>query len=125
MLIDVAALGDEPGQAAFAELEKNAHLYDPEIFQVVRDCWIDENAPDAPVGTQEIEEISAGNLRAGARLVANIETEDGRLVLAAGSEISQAQIERLWNFRRYRKLKEPLHVIQPKAPSAEPAKTSS
>ncbi len=125
VLIDVAALSDEPGQAAFADLEKNAHLYDPEILQVVRDLWIDENAPDVAARTEEIEKISAASLRAGARLVSNIETEDGRLVLAAGSEISQAQIERLWNFRRYRKLKEPLHVIQPKAPSAEPAKVSS
>ncbi len=125
VLIDVAALSDEPGQADFDELEKNAHLYDPEILQVVRDLWIDETAPDVAARTEEVEKISAASLRAGARLVSDIETEDGRLVLAAGSEISQAQIERLWNFRRYRKLKEPLHVIQPKAPSAEPAKVSS
>ena len=125
VLIDIAALSDEPGQADFDELEKNAHLYDPEILQVVRDLWIDETAPDVAARTEEIENISAASLRAGARLVSNIETEDGRLVLAAGSEVSQAQIERLWNFRRYRKLKEPLHVIQPKAPSAEPAKVSS
>ncbi len=125
VLIDAAALSDEPSEAAFAELEKNAHLYDPEILQVVRDLWIDENAPDVAARTEEIAKISAASLRAGARLVSDIETEDGRLVLAAGSEISQAQIERLWNFRRYRKLKEPLHVIQPKAPSAEPAKVSS
>jgi response regulator RpfG family c-di-GMP phosphodiesterase len=125
VLIDIAALSDEPGQPDFDELEKNAHLYDPEILQVVRDLWIDETAPGAAARTEEIEKISAGSLRAGARLVSDIETEDGRLVLAAGSEVSQAQIERLWNFRRYRKLKEPLHVIQPKAPSAEPAKVSS
>jgi len=125
VLIDIAALSGEPGQADFDELEKNAHLYDPEILQVVRDLWIDENAPDVAARTEEIEKISAGGLRAGASLVSNIETEDGRLVLAAGSEISQAQIERLWNFRRYRKLKEPLQVIQPKASSAEPAKVSS
>jgi response regulator RpfG family c-di-GMP phosphodiesterase len=125
VLIDIAALSDEPGQADFDELEKNAHLYDPKILQVVRDLWIHENAPDVAARTEEIEKISAGSLRAGARLVSDIETEDGRLVLAAGSEISQAQIERLWNFRRYRKLKEPLHVIQRKAPSAEPAKVSS
>ena len=67
-------------------------------------------------------EIPASNLLAGARLVSNIETEDGRLVLAAGSEISQAQIERLWNFRKYRKLKEPIHVIQPRGAAKEPEK---
>jgi hypothetical protein len=101
------------------------HLYDPEILQVVRDCLVDENAPRIAAPTQEIVKISAGSLRAGARLVSNIETEDGSLVLAAGNEVSQAQIERLWNFRKYRKLKEPLHVIQPKTPSGKPADTRS
>jgi hypothetical protein len=29
------------------------------------------------------------------------------------------QIKRLWNFQKYRKLKEPLHDIQPKASSGK------
>jgi response regulator RpfG family c-di-GMP phosphodiesterase len=115
VLIDVAALSDNPDQAAFAELNKQAQLYDPEILQVVRDCLVDEKAPKAAAPAQQVVEISAGNLRAGARLVANIETEDGALILAAGNEVSQAQIERLWNLRKHCKLKEPLQVIQPKA----------
>jgi response regulator RpfG family c-di-GMP phosphodiesterase len=125
VLIDVSAFSDNPDQTTFAELEKRTQLYDPEILQVVQDCLVDENAPKAAAPTQEVVEISAGNLRAGARLVSNIETEDGGLVLAAGNEVSQAQIERLWNFRRHRKLKEPLHVIQPKSPSEKPAKARS
>jgi len=88
-------------------------------LHVVRDCLVDESAPKVAGLDQEIVKISASSLLAGARLVSNIETEDGQLVLAAGSEISQAQIERLWNFRKYRKLKEPLHVIQPKASSGK------
>ncbi len=125
VLIDVAALSDTPDQTTFAELEKHAKLYDPEILRVVRDCLVDEGAPKAAAPTQEIVKISVGNLRAGARLVSNIETEDGGLVLAAGNEVSQAQIERLWNFRKHCKLKEPLHVIQPKTASGKPAKARS
>ena len=125
VLIDIAALSDNPDQATFAELESHAHLYDPKILQVVRDCLVDENAPSVAAPTQEIVKISAGSLQAGARLVSNIETEDGRLVLAAGNEISQAQIERLWNLRKYSKLKEPLHVIQAKAASGKLAKARS
>jgi len=115
VLTDLATLSEAPNQTTFAKLEKQAHLYDPEILHVVRDCLVDESAPKVAGLDQEIVKISASSLLAGARLVSNIETEDGQLVLAAGSEISQAQIERLWNFRKYRKLKEPLHVIQPKA----------
>ena len=122
VLIDVAALSDHPDQGTFADLERRAHLYDPEILKVVRECLVDENAPKAADTAGEIVKIPASNLLAGALLVSNIETEDGRLVLAAGSEISQAQIERLWNFRKYRKLKEPIHVIQPRGPAKEPEK---
>lgn len=125
VLIDVAALSDNPDQAAFAKLEKHAELYDPEILKVVRDCLVDENAPKATAPTEEVVEISVGSLRAGALLVSNIETEDGGLVLAAGNEVSQAQIERLWNFRKHCKLKEPLQVIQPKTASGKPAKAGS
>ena len=125
VLIDLAALGDSPDRATFAELETRAQLYDPEILQVVRDCFLGENAPKDDAATQEVVKVTAARLKAGARLVSNIETEDGWLVLAAGNEISQAQIERLLNLRKHRKLKEPLHVIQPKAPSGETAKARS
>ncbi len=125
VLIDIAALSDTPDRATFAELAKQAQLYDPEILQAVRDCLVDENAPKGAAPTEQIVQISAGNLRAGARLVSNIETEDGGLVLAAGNEVSQAQIERLWNLRKHCKLKEPLHVIQPQTPSEKPAKARS
>jgi len=113
VLIDLAALGDSPDRAAFAELETHAPLYDPEILQVVRDCLLDKNAPKDDASTQEVVKVTAARLKAGARLVSDIETEDGWLVLAAGNEISQAQIERLSNLRKHRKLKEPLLVIQP------------
>ncbi len=125
VLIDLAALGDSPDRAAFAELEIRAPLYDPEILQVVRDCLLDENAPEDDASTQEVVKVTAARLKAGARLVSNIETEDGWLVLAAGNEISQAQIERLSNLRKHRKLKEPLLVIQPKAPSGKTIKARS
>lgn len=113
VLIDLAALGDRPDRAAFAELETHAPLYDPEILQVVWDCLLDKNAPKDDASTQEVVKVTAARLKAGARLVSDIETEDGWLVLAAGNEISQAQIERLSNLRKHRKLKEPLLVIQP------------
>jgi response regulator RpfG family c-di-GMP phosphodiesterase len=112
VLIDLAALSDNPNQTTFVKLEKQAHLYDPEILQFVRDCLVDENIVRGANLTHEIVKISAGSLRAGAHLASNIETEDGRVVVLAGKRVSQAQIERLCNIRMYRKLKEPIHVVQ-------------
>jgi response regulator RpfG family c-di-GMP phosphodiesterase len=122
VLNDLAALSDSPDDATFAELEKRAQLYDPEVLQVVRSRFVDENAPKNNASAGKVEKVSVGGLRPGARLVSNIETKDGTLILAAGNEISQAQIERLRSLRRYRKLKEPLHIIQPPPPPKTSAK---
>ena len=124
-MIDLAALGDDPDHASFAELEKRAQLYDPELLRAVQSYFLEGRAPKDNASKQKTVKISAANLRPGARLVSNIETTNGTLVLAAGNEISQAQIERLRNLQKYRKLKEPLHVIQPKAPSKKAAKQPS
>jgi response regulator RpfG family c-di-GMP phosphodiesterase len=117
VLIDLAALVDEPDQAAFAKLRASAQLYDPDLLQIVESCFLDGNGTKAGVSHEDVVKVSAADLRPGARLVSNIETTNGTLVLAAGNEISLAQIESLRNLRRSRKLKEPLHVIQPKDPS--------
>ena len=122
VLNDLAELSDSPDRAAFAELENRAQLYDPEILQVVRSSFVDDGGPRDSEAARNIEKVSVGALRPGARLVSNIETQDGTLILAAGNEISQAQIERLRDLRRYRKLNEPLHVIQPPPPPKKSAR---
>jgi hypothetical protein len=125
VLNDLAALSDAPDRAAFAELDKRAQEYDPEILKVVRSCFLDESAAGDDAPGDEVVQVSAVSLLAGARLVSNIETEDGTLVLAAGNEVSQAHIEHLRNFRRYRKLKEPIHVVQPAPASRKGSKARS
>ena len=117
VLIDLAALGDDPDHAAFAKLQENAQLYDPELMRVVQSCFLDAKAPKDDASQEEIVKVSVADLRPGSRLVSNIETTNGILVLAAGNEIPQAEIELLRNFRKSRKLKEPLHVIQPEEPA--------
>lgn len=114
LLIDLAAICDSPDEAAISEIEKRAHLYDPAILQVARSCFVDEDEPDGGAETPKIVKVSIAGLRAGVRLMSNITAEDGTLVLAAGMEISQAHIEQLRNLQNYRKLNEPLHVLQPR-----------
>jgi response regulator RpfG family c-di-GMP phosphodiesterase len=124
VLIDLAALSDNPNQTTFAKLAKNMHLYDPQIFQVVRNCLVDENTVRVASLTHEIVKVPAGSLQAGALLASHIETEDGQIVMRSG-RITQAQVERLRNLRKYRKLKESIDVVQPKEPSVKLAKAGS
>ena len=114
VLIDLAAIAGDPDRAAFAEMEERGHLYDPDVLRVVRSVIIHEQTPKDRAPTQKVVAVRAAGLRAGARVASNIETSEGTLLLAAGCEISQAQIERLCNLQNYRKLSEPLHVIEPR-----------
>ncbi len=112
ILNDLAGVAEGPDRAAFEELAQRSGTYDPDVLRVVRSCFVDEKKglQDGVISEQSVARVLAANLQAGARLVSNIETEDGLLVLAAGSQVSQAQIERLRNLQRVRRLKEPIYI---------------
>ncbi|MFQ5958162.1 MAG: HD domain-containing phosphohydrolase [Alphaproteobacteria bacterium] len=111
ILNDLAGITDSPDRAAFEELELHSGLYDPDILRIVRSCFVNEKGlQDGVISEQSVVRVMAASLQAGSRLVSNIETEDGLLVLAAGSQVSQAQIERLRNLQRVRRLREPIYI---------------
>lgn len=113
VLIDLATVTTTPDRAAFDQLERRHSQYDPEIVAVVRACFVDQNGADAEAAEHSVVKLPVAELQPGCRLVSNIETEDGKLVLAAGSEISLAQIELLRNMQKIRRLKEPIYVEAP------------
>ncbi|MEE8273507.1 MAG: HD domain-containing phosphohydrolase [Alphaproteobacteria bacterium] len=111
ILNDLAGVTEIPNRAAFGELETRGGIYDPNVLRIVRSCFVDEKIlQDGVISEKSVARVLAANLQAGSRLVSNIETEDGLLVLAAGSQISQAQIERLRNLQRVRSIKEPIYI---------------
>ncbi|MCG8695600.1 MAG: response regulator [Minwuiales bacterium] len=112
ILIDLAAITDSPNEDAFALLEKQDHLYDPDLLRTVRSCFTGDGAP-TEAAEYVVIKVPAEKLYAGVRLVSNIETEDGVLILAAGIEITPAQLERILNLRMTRPLKEPIHIAVP------------
>lgn len=84
-------------EAAFGVLETYSSLYDPKILDTARSKFLLDasNAPQEPI--KETIEIQTYLLREGDRLASDIKTTDGTLLLAAGVEVSQADIERLHN----------------------------
>ncbi|WP_346910259.1 HD domain-containing phosphohydrolase [uncultured Roseibium sp.] len=97
-LIDLAeiAIGDQPDfEVCMAELERNAPRYDPQILESMRQAL--------GGGTRSLPEhrmpfakkVPAAQLFAGDTLASDIRDGEGRLLLAAGSQLSQITIKRL------------------------------
>jgi response regulator RpfG family c-di-GMP phosphodiesterase len=99
-----------PIGAALIRMQEDGWKYDKRILQTV--AWFqstgeDDSGMSAPTG------ISVSELRPGQVLVSNIKTENGRLLVTAGHELSEAIVERLINYHQVHKIKEPIMVSMP------------
>lgn len=83
--------------------------YDPVILKTaigVLSSSDSQEKTDAPV------ESSLNGLQAGNVLASNIETTEGKLLIKAGNKITAPVIERLLNYNRVTKIKEPIMVFR-------------
>lgn len=121
VLIDLldASDGNPPNQSAFGELEKKRNLYDPVVLSAVRSCLDGRWGQLENVPAQPVIELSIQQLRSGDRLVSDLISEAGYLVLAAGHELSQVQAEKVRNLHKINRLKEPARVIRPAPETAQ------
>ena len=99
-----------------AKLADRGSLYDPKIVEAVRGTL--SSIPAESRTESGVLKVPVARLTAGTKLVSNVETEDGVRVLAAGNEITQAQLEHLQNMHQIRPLKEPIYVLQPQRDGA-------
>ena len=82
--------------------------YDPDVFKMaaVSLCSADYAQDSAaPIN------VTLKNLRDGQVLASNIETVDGRLLFATGFKLTSTIIERVLNYHRINKIKEPIIVF--------------
>ena len=100
-------------------MQTNGNSYDPRIVTAIRGCISASTAIDQ--GNRGVLKVPVAKLVAGARLVSNVETEDGLRILAAGAEITQAQLEHLQNMHQVRALKEPIYISRPRPAAADQA----
>lgn len=96
---------------ALEELQQRRGEYDPGLLSAVRTHW--ENGP-ATNATAFFKRSTASlplkELTAGMLLRANVEAQDGTVILAAGQQLNEMVLEKLLNFARLRAVKEPIQV---------------
>lgn len=102
------ARGIDEEDAIMDMIEQQGVLYDPYIFKMVT---VTLSAADLSKDKITILSVPLSGLCAGQELVSNVETVDGRLLFATGSKVTDTIIERLRNYNRVSKIKEPIKVI--------------
>lgn len=112
VLTDLLASCDPPDTTALAKFASQGGRHDPKIVEAIRAAL--SSTPAESRTRNGVLKVPVAGLTAGAKLVSNVETEDGVRVLAAGHEITQAQLEHLQNMHQVRPLKEPIYVLKPK-----------
>lgn len=95
--------------AAFQAMNDRAGRYDPNVLAAAMRCFdvaLDEDAstPRHPLS------IAVESLRAGHVLAEDILTHDGNLVVSAGTKLSPAMLEKLFNFRLLKAIDETILV---------------
>jgi response regulator RpfG family c-di-GMP phosphodiesterase len=113
ILHDLSELQERDGlsvNAALARLQEDGRKYDKRILQTV--SWFLSNS-EAESGMSAPTGISVSELRPGQVLLSNIKTDNGRLLVTAGHELSGAIVERLINYHQVHKIKEPIMVSMP------------
>lgn len=105
---DLKATGIDEDEA-IAELSSQQHIiYDPDIFKMVS---VALSAAEFTQDSATSMAVSINGLKEGQMLVSNIETEDGRMLFAAGLKLTTTTIERILNYHHVTKIKEPIQVI--------------
>jgi response regulator RpfG family c-di-GMP phosphodiesterase len=101
-----ATSGGPLTRAAFAVLDKHAGLYDSRLLGQVRMSLESAVSVGAPI----IAELPLSALRVGQLILSDIRLTNGHLILAANTQISEPQIERLRNLRKMFPFVEPIKV---------------
>lgn len=113
VLRDFAAIDAEMKDTAAVldTLKQRPGTYDPRVLDSAFeffDVRLQSSGPGQPViRAQSLRELSVGQV-----LASNIETTDGLLVAAAGTELTTIILHRLRNFAELNAIKEPLYVCE-------------
>lgn len=96
-----------PTASALELMQSAPGTYDEAVLRALA-AVLSEEGPG-----QEVREVDVEGLRVGMVLLDDVETVDGRLLVAHGQEVSSGMLERLRNFAENMEIKEPVRVLCP------------
>ena len=100
---------------AFEMMQKRSGWYDQGVLEAAL-ARFDVYVPGQSSGGTETKALRCDQLRVGQTLVSNVETVEGTLVVAAGTRVNAALLERLKNWHVLSGVKEPIMVTDSVVP---------
>lgn len=118
VLNDLAGQGTGliPSARAFAALEHDSGRYDPKILARVRKYFATQTE-QAAEKEDSFAELPVSGLLTGHLLKSDLKLDTGRLILAAGSTLTEAQIAKVRNLNKICRFEEPVRVKKLTAPA--------
>jgi len=99
-----------PAAEALSSLRADAARYDPRVVAALHPC-LPLLQGSAPLKTHSGPmQVGVADLAAGMRLLSDITTKDGVVVLGSGTQMSAAQVQRTKNFAQLNPVSEPILV---------------
>jgi len=115
-ILNDVVLAEEKGSGVrdvLAAMQKKEDLYDPKLLKLIAPVIL-KDQPDELDGNLEEIEVELSQLQVNDVLqTAIMDRQQGHLILAAGSVISELYVKRLDNLRKLRKLTERVKVHRP------------
>ena len=107
---DFERLRSKPGadNSVLREMETRGTWYDSEVLRALGRCLGREPVPTLP---PVVREVGLHELRIGQVIQCGIETADGLLVVPEGTQLGLAHLQKLRNFARISKIREPIKVL--------------
>jgi response regulator RpfG family c-di-GMP phosphodiesterase len=98
-----------PKSKALEQMQARTGCYDPQVLDSTFACFDIYLA--APTAFKIVTKaITFNELTIGHVLSSNVETNDGVLIVCAGTKVSQMALEKLRNFAQIQGIKQPIHV---------------
>lgn len=112
ILVDLsnASDSDVPSDKAMQALLSRSHLYDHDLLsKVIR---IIGKPSDATVKMASLKamDVDVVQLRENDKLLIDLITEQGAMILAAGEVLSKPMVQKIWQIHQLKKLKEPVRI---------------
>ncbi len=105
----VSCQGIMPTKLDFRMLDLHSELYDPDILYIAKQCLVKADASYEDEHF-EIAEVPLNLLMQGYELLSDIETVDGKLILAKQQLLTGALLTKIRNFGEIHGVKEPIRV---------------
>jgi len=101
--------GFSPSRADFEGLSLRSNLYDPTLFERIRDVLAVDTS--FAKGTRPVRKISTALLLPDMVLAADVSARDGRLILSALLQISESHVESLRNLAKLHRINDEILVF--------------